>query len=271
MRIRDKVFESDWEKTKKTAPGSQIMIFCHHLFGIAAIAVIILQSILSLNIYIFTTWLIIGVINLLLDLFRGGDLNLKNELSFGFFLILGTGISLLLANVNSMFFPDTLGRIDIILFQISAGICIVVRLLLSLFFLEFYSQERFYVIPVGEYAVKQVKNYEDNLTLTDFERRSIKELDVSQKWWILIKKMLWPLISILILVLFAIIYSLMIYYIIPQNSIAEFIIRPSLIVVSILYTILLIRMNAVFPKIREEIPILKEEDEEIVDLKEEIS
>ncbi len=268
MRIRDKVYEDDWKQTRKIAPGSQIMIFCHHLFGIAAIAVIILQSVLSLNIYIFTIWLIIGVINLMLDLVRGGDLNLRNELSFGFFFILGTGISLLLANVNSMFFPDTLGRIDIILFQISAGICIGVRLLLSLFFLEFYSHERFYVTPISDYSREQVKNYEDNLTLTDFERKVIKELDVFQKWWILIKKMLWPLISILILVLFAVIYSLVIYYIIPQNSIAEFIIRPSLIVVAILYTILLIRMNAVLPKIRDEPTLLMKDDEEVSDSEE---
>jgi hypothetical protein len=262
MRIRDKVFEFDWEKTKKPAPGSQIMIFCHHLFGIAAIAIIILQSVLSLNIYIFTIWLIIGVVNLMLDLIRGVDLNLRNELSFGFFFILGTVISILLANYNSMFFPDTLGRVDIILYQVSVGICIVVRLLLSLFFLEFYSHERLYVKPVSEYAIEQVKNYEDNLTLTDFERLPIEELDVFQKWWTLFKKMFWPLISILILIFFAIIYALIIYLIIPQNSIAEFIIRPSLIVVSILYTILLIRMNAILPKIRDEPSIIVEENEE---------
>ncbi|MHA1218142.1 MAG: hypothetical protein ACTSSN_04005 [Candidatus Heimdallarchaeaceae archaeon] len=263
MRIRDKVFEADWKKTKKTAPGSQIMVFCHHLFGVIAIAIIILQSAISLNVYVFTIWLIIGIINLMIDLFRGGDLNLKNELSFGIFFILGTAFSLLLANVNSMFFPDTLGRIDIIIYQVSAGICIALRLLLSMFFLEFYSQERFYILPTGDYAIEQVKHYEDNLILTDFERVSVKELDVLQKWWILIKKMFWPLISILILILFAGLYSMIIYFIIPPNTIAEFIIRPSLIVVAILYTIILTRMNAILPKIKNETTVPVDNDDEI--------
>ena len=75
--------------------------------------------------------------------------------------------------------------------------------------------------------------------------------------------MLWPLVSIIVLVVFAIIYSLVIYYIIPQNSIAEFIVRPSLIVIAVLYTILLIRMNAILPKIREETSIIADENEEI--------
>ena len=127
----------------------------------------------------------------------------------------------------------------------------------SVFFVEFYSHERSYITPIGDYAKKQVKNYEDNLTLTDFERTPMKELDVLQKLWIIVKKMFWPLVSIIVLVLFAGIYSLIIYYVIPQNAIAEYIIRPSLIVVAILYTVILIRINSILPKIKDEdsIPI----------------
>lgn len=249
MRFTDKVFEEDWEKkTLETQKFSPVLL-AHHLFGIIAIGIILAQSALSLNIYVFTIWLIIGLIILLIDVSKGNKLDLSSELIFGFFFILGTALSLLLGNFASMFFPDSLGRIEIILFQVSAGICVALRFILSLYYIEFSTHEGFYVDPASKHSKEQLQHYQDNLVLTDFERRKIDDDKFLKKWLFIIQKMFWPLIIIVILVLIAVAYSFIIYFIIPDNAIAELVVRPSLIVIAILYSVLLIRTHAVLPKI----------------------
>ena len=61
--------------------------------------------------------------------------------------------------------------------------------------------------------------------------------------------MLWPVLILIIFTVLAAIYSLMVYYLIPENSLAEYILRPSLILVAIIYSVILIRTNAILPKI----------------------
>ncbi len=263
MRLRDKVFEDDWEQATRETQRSSLVILAHHFFGIAAIAIIILQSAISLNIYIFTIWLVLGLIILLLDISRGNKLNLGNELAFGFFFIFGTAFSLLLGNFNSMFFPDTLGRIDIILFQISAGVCVVIRLLLTLYYMEFRTHDGFFIIPTSNYSQDQLKQYQDNLTLTDFEQEKSEKEGFLKNWRLLFQQMLWPLVIIIILIIVAVAYSFMIYFIIPNDSIAELIIRPSLIVVAILYTLLLLRTHTILPQIKNEAELSPETEEDI--------
>ena len=95
--------------------------------------------------------------------------------------------------------------------------------------------------------------------------RKEKEMSILkffQKWELILHRMMWPFISLIVLILIAVLYSLLIYFMIPNNSIAEFIMRPSLIVIAILYTALLIRTNAVLPKIKDEKKSIETEDEE---------
>ncbi len=274
MRFRDKVFEEDWKKKSIETQRISPLLIAHHLFGVVAIAIILLQSAISLNIYVFTIWLVIGLVILLIDFSRGNKLTLNGELIFGFFFIMGTALSLLLGDFTSMFFPDSLGRIEITLFQVAAGLCVVIRFILSLYFIEFKSQEGFYIVPASNYSQEQLKHYQDNLVLTDFERKQITADGVLKKWGFLLQKMLWPIVILLILVLFAVGYSVMIYFIIPNNSIAELVIRPSLIVIAILYTFLLIRTHTILPKIVEKQEQLADgagEDESIAEEEDEVS
>ncbi|MHA2357724.1 MAG: hypothetical protein ACXABK_03015 [Candidatus Heimdallarchaeaceae archaeon] len=251
MRIRDRVFEEDWKKKILVAPGSSIMILAHHLFGALAIGIIVLQSAISLNVYIFSIWLILGIIIVLTDIFRGKEISLRTELSFGFFLVLGTIISLLIANPFSMFFPESLGVVEIIYYQSSAGLCVALRFFLAFFYIEYFSQEYDYLETSAEYSTNQLELYKLNLTKTDFEHEEIKQIGIFEKWWLVLKSFLWPFIIISILAIFSVLYALLIYYVFPSNTIPEFIIRPSLIVIAILYTILLIQMNSVLTKIHQ--------------------
>jgi hypothetical protein len=85
--------------------------------------------------------------------------------------------------------------------------------------------------------------------------------------------MLWPTVIMLILILFAVGYAVMIYFIIPTNSIAEFVVRPSLIIVAILYTILLLRTHAILPQIIDKQETSQEDEEtseEVEDFESEI-
>jgi hypothetical protein len=143
-----------------------------------------------------------------------------------------------------------------------------VRFIVSLYYIEFKSHEGFYVVPTSVYAQEQLTHYQDNLVLTDFERKKTDENRLLKKWGFLLQRMIWPFIIMLILVLFAIGYALLIYFIIPNNTIAEFVIRPSLIVVAILYTILLLRTHAILPKIVDDPKQSQEEEfpEEIGEL-----
>ncbi|MCG3221430.1 MAG: hypothetical protein H7641_08625 [Candidatus Heimdallarchaeota archaeon] len=271
MRIRDKIFEEEWKKTVVSTPGSSILVIAHLLFGLFAIAIIIIQSAFSFNVYIFSIWLIFGIIIFLTDLFRGRNIKLSSELGFGFFFILGTVLSLLLGNVYSMFFPENLGRIDILIFQISAGICVAIRFLITFFYEEYFSQEQEFIVPDSNYAKDQIEQYILNLVKTDFEYKEIEHIGILEKWWYILKKMIWPSISISILVILAVLYSLLIYYIIPNDAISELIIVPSLIIAAILYSILLIRLNDVIPKIQEKEKEILESDEWEEDLLEEIN
>ena len=264
MRIRDRVFEEDWKKKVLVAPGSSIMILTHHLFGALAIGIIILQSAISLNVYIFSIWLILGIVIVLTDIFRGKEISLRTELSFGFFIVLGTIISLLIANPYSMFFPESLGLIEIIYYQSSAGICVALRFLLAFFYIEYFSQEYDYLEPLADYSVNQVELYKLNLTKTDFEHEDIRQIGVFEKWWMVLKSFLWPFIITLILATFGVLYSLLIYYVMPSNTIPELVIRPSLIIIAILYTILLIQMNSVFLKIQQK----EKEEKQISEMEE---
>ena len=268
MRFRDKVFEEDWEKVKSETKRYPLILILHHVFGTAAIAIIILQSTLSLNIYVFTIWLILGLVTLLLDIFRGNKLALGSEMAFGFFFVFGTALSLLLGNINSMFFPDTLGRIDIILFQVSVGLCIVIRFLLALYYLEFKAHEGFYIVPISQYSQEQLKHYQDNLILTDFEQKIDEKIKLLEKWRFLFSKMFWPLVFMIILAVIAIAYSFLIYFIIPNDSIAELIIKPSLIVITVLYTIIVIRVHAILPKIKDGKDLLEEKQTKTSEIEE---
>ncbi len=268
MRIRDKVFVEEWEQTTISDTAAPILAVAHHLFGALALGIIVLQSAISLNIYVFAMWLILGIVVLLIDFVRGTRLSLGNELSFGVILLLGTTISIITGNVNSMFFPETLGRVDIILYQISAGICVSIRFLLTFFYVEYFSQKNYYVKPISNYAEDQVHQYKQNLIKTDFEYVDTKIQGVFQKWGEVFKQMFWPLIFLAILAAASVIYSLIIYYMIPRNAIAELIIKPSLIIIALLYTFLLIRTNSVLIKIHEKSKIEEEDDNELDELDE---
>ena len=268
MRIRDKVFTEEWEKTTLSETGAPILALAHHLFGALALGIIVFQSAFSLNIYVFTIWLILGIVILLIDFIRGTSLSLGNELSFGVIFILGTVISLIVGNVNSMFFPETLGRIDIILYQVFAGICVSIRFLITFFYVEFFSQRNYYVKPISTYTEDQVHQYKQNLIKTDFEYVDIKTQGLFQEWGEIFKRMLWPLIILTILTAAGIIYSLIIFYMIPNNAIAELVIRPSLIIIALFYTYLLIRTNSVLIKIHEKDKPVETEDVMLEDLEE---
>ncbi|MHA1345300.1 MAG: hypothetical protein ACTSVO_02460 [Candidatus Heimdallarchaeaceae archaeon] len=249
MRIRDKVFEEDWELTSLADSGYSFIAGVHHIFGALAISLIIIQSAFSLNIYIFSIWLVLGVVILMTDLFKGTQIKLSSEVAFGLFFVFGIILSLLLANPNSMFFPATLGRIDIIIYQSLAGLCIALRFLSTFYYMEYFEQEHTFVKTKSKYTKEQVQQYKDNLIKTDFEYISPEGIKTLQKWTVLLRRMLWPIIILIIFTTFAALYALMIYYLIPANSLTEYILRPSLILVAIIYSVILIRTNAILPKI----------------------
>jgi len=265
MRIRDKVYVEDWKQTIITDPSSKIIAYTHHLFGALAIILIIVQSAITLNIFVFSLWLILGIVILLLDLFGGNNVTLKGELGYGIMFVLGTVISLMLGNINSMFFPDTLGRIDIILFQVSAGLCVSLRFLIAFFYIEFFTQEYEYIIPQSNYSKEQIQLYKENLTKTNFEHIKIVQIGLLQKWWFLFQRFLWPIVVMLILAIFAVLYSLLIYFVIPDDAIAELVTRPSMIIIAILYTVLLVRTNAILPKIQKQAKLENENETEIIE------
>ncbi|MFW9851454.1 MAG: hypothetical protein ACFFDS_00750 [Candidatus Thorarchaeota archaeon] len=265
MRIRDKVYVEDWKQTIITDPSSKIIAYAHHLFGALAIILIVVQSAITLNIFVFSLWLVLGIVIVLLDFFSANHVTLKGELGYGIMFVLGTVVSLMLGNVNSMFFPDTLGRIDIILFQVSAGLCISLRFLIAFFYIEFFTQEYEYIIPQSSYSKEQIKLYKENLTKTNFEHIEIEQIGVLQKWWSLFQRFLWPIVIMLILVIFAIVYSLLIYFLIPDDAIAELVTRPSMIIIAILYTVLLVRTNAILPKIQKQEKSEAENETEIIE------
>ncbi len=249
MRIRDKIYEEDWELTSLTALGSTFIAGAHHLFGALAISSIVIQSAFSLNIYIFAIWLVLGVVILITDFFKGTQIKLSSEIAFGLFFVFGTILSLLLANSNSMFFPATLGRVDIIIYQSLAGLCVGLRFLLTFYYMEYFEQEHTFVRTKSQYTKEQVRQYKDNLIKTDFEYISPEGIKTLQQWTVLFKRMLWPILILIIFTALAALYALMVYYLIPEDSLAEYIIRPSLILVAIIYSVLLIRTNAILPKI----------------------
>ena len=268
MRIRDKMFEEDWEKTVVETPGSSILVVAHLLFGMFAIGIIVIQSALSFNVFVFSIWLIFGIIILLTDIFGGKNIKLSSELGFGFLFVLGTILSLLLGNVYSMFFPENLGRIDLLIFQVSSGICVAIRFLITFFYEEYFSQEQEFISPDSNYARNQVKEYILNLVKTDFEYKEIEEISLIDKMWYIFKNLVWPTLSVSIVIILAVLYSLLIYFIIPYDAISEFIIIPSLIVASILYSILLIKLNDVIPKMQEkekEISVSDDLEEDVLE------
>jgi hypothetical protein len=269
MRIRDKIFEEDWKKTVVVTPGSSTLVVAHLLFGISAVAIIIIQSAISLNVFVFSIWLIFGIIILLIDIFRGRNIRLSSELGFGFLFVLGTILSLLLGNVYSMFFPENLGRVDVLLFQISTGMCVAIRFLITFFYEEYFSQEQEFITPDSNYARNQVEQYILNLVKTDFEYKEIEQINILEKWWYILKNLIWPTVSVSIIVVLAVLYSLLIYFIIPDNAIPEFVIVPSLIIAAILYSILLIRMNDVLPKMQEKKQEIVKTDDIIEEMSEE--
>lgn len=270
MRIRDKIFEEDWRKTVISTPGSSILVLAHLLFGVFAIGLIIIQSAFSFNVFIFSIWLIIGIIIVLTDIFRGRNIRLNSELGFGFFFILGTILSLLLGDVYSMFFPEYLGRVDIIIFQISVGICVALRFIITFFYEEYFSQEHEFIKPDTNYARDQVEHYILNLVKTDYEFHHIEQIGLFEKWSYVLKSMIIPTISVSIISALAILYALLIYYIIPYDAISELIIIPSLIIAALLYSILLLRINNVIPKIQQKEKEISEAEEQGEDLLDEI-
>ena len=142
--------------------------------------------------YIFSIWLVLAIVILMTDLFRGRRIKLSSEVTFGAFFIFGTAISLLLSNTNSMFFPATLGRLDIIMYQVLAGICVSLRFLITFFYVEYYEQEHHFIRTKSNYAKEQVQQYKDNLILTDFEYKEIQTISNMHKWGIIFKRIQWP-------------------------------------------------------------------------------
>ncbi len=266
MRIKDKVFEEDWKQTSLTSPGSTFIASTHHLFGALAISLIVIQSAFSLNIYIFAIWLVLGIVILMTDLIKGTQIKLSSEVAYGLFFVFGTILSLLLADLNSMFFPATLGRVDIIIYQTLAGLCIGLRFLSTFYYMEYFEQEYAFVKTKSKYTKEQVQQYTDNLIKTDFEYASPEEIESLQKWIVLLRRMLWPSLILIVFAVLAALYALMVYYLIPENSIAEYVIRPSLILVAIIYSVILIRTNAILPKIVDADAQDNQQKEEISDV-----
>ncbi|MHA1396660.1 MAG: hypothetical protein ACTSSF_02955 [Candidatus Heimdallarchaeaceae archaeon] len=251
MRIRDSIYEKDWKRIISTVSGMNLVLASHHLFGVLALATIILQSAISLNIYIFVIWLVLSLVLLFMDLFRGTNLSLSFELGFGFFITFGTILSLLFANFNSIFFLSTLGRWEIICYQIFIGLCLALRFLSTFFYIEFFTHDKSFITPQSPYAKEQLTLFKENLIKTDYEQKLSKKISLIQKWWFLTKQQFWSFIIMVIFVLLALIYSFVIYLVIPSNTIAEFVLRPSLIIMAILYSILSIRAYAQLPKLEE--------------------
>ncbi|MHA1778722.1 MAG: hypothetical protein ACTSYN_04030, partial [Candidatus Heimdallarchaeaceae archaeon] len=105
MRFRDKIFEEDWKRIKPSTTQARLLALFHHLFGIISIGLIIIQSTISLNVFLFTVWVMIGVVTLIIDIMNGTLVKLSHEIIFLVIIIFATLISILLGDYRSMFFP----------------------------------------------------------------------------------------------------------------------------------------------------------------------
>lgn len=264
MRIRDRIFEEDWEKIFLSVRGSNIAHLTHHISGAITFALITIQSAISLNYIPFAIWLLLGVISVSLDFFSNESIGTASYLRFGFLLIFGTIISMFLVNFDSIFFQSTFGRIDIILWQIIIGLFIVVRLFMTFFYMEYFKSDFDIVKPRSNYSRNQLEQYEQNLIKTDFEFKKVASTSFWQKLSNMLGGFLWPLIILILLTLLSVGYAFLIYFMIPSNAIAELNVRPALIFMAVLYSVLLIRASAILPKtMKKKTSITENQDESI--------
>ncbi|MHA1302836.1 MAG: hypothetical protein ACTSQE_09255 [Candidatus Heimdallarchaeaceae archaeon] len=251
-RIRDAGFVQSWEKTTIISKNADTIRILYHTFGIATFTIVIFQSIISKNIIAFVVWLVFGVVVIALDLLRGNNISIQKESIFSFFIILGTIFSIIIANVDSMFFIENLGRFELILYQIITGSCICARFFFALYFESFYGQEYQVLKAKDELAKKQFQMYKDNLIKTTFEFKKPSSLTSKQKWFGIFQSLSFPLLFALLFSIFALGYAAFIYFLIPPGTLKEYFVKPAFILFALLYTILLIRMKNILPELSKE-------------------
>ena len=252
MRFRDKIFEEDWEIVKPSTTLTRLLALSHHLFGIISIALIVIQSAISLNVFLFTLWTMIGVVILIIDIMGGTSIKLSNEIIFLLIIIFATIISLILGDYNSMFFPIQINGRDIRIYQIGAGVFVSLRIICTFIYVERSSQNKYTYRPSSSYTEEQVSEYKANLTKTDFEFTIPKIPSFLTKIRFFLEGLPVSLLIIGIFALLGIGYVGLIYLITPTNTIREFNVFPAFIIIGILFVLLLFRLASIAPKISSE-------------------
>ncbi|MHA1204068.1 MAG: hypothetical protein ACTSSL_03895 [Candidatus Heimdallarchaeaceae archaeon] len=249
VRIRDADFDANWNLEIKKTKGFQIIQILHLLFGFMALLLILVQSILSDNIIIFTVWMSFTIIILLIDISRGSNIKIQDEMAFFGLMLLGTLFSMYLANIKSMFFIDNFNRVNIILYQIFVGVFISQRFFFAIYFESVYNKEFKVLHPKTSYSSEQLKMYKNNLLKTDFSVKQVKQLALKNQFFYLLSTIFIPIIIIGIFVLLSYAYAFFIYLLLPNDVLKDFIIKPAFIVFSLLFSFILVRLVNSLPEL----------------------
>ncbi|UJG42977.1 MAG: hypothetical protein K9W46_11445 [Candidatus Heimdallarchaeum endolithica] len=249
VRIRDADFNANWNLELKKTRGFQIIQILHLLFGFIALLLVLIQSILSENVIIFTVWLSFAIILLLIDISHGSNIKIQDEMTFFGLVLLGTLFSMYFANIESMFFIDNLNQLNIISYQIMVGVSISLRLFLAIYFESLYSKEFKVLHPKTIYSSEQLEMYKSNLLKTNFSVKQVRQLDLKEQFYYLVSKIFVPIIIIGFFVLLSYAYAYFIYLLLPNDVLKEFIVKPAFIVFSLLFSFILVRVANSLPEL----------------------
>ncbi len=260
MRITDTGFETDWDKETLLPKGAKILLFFHHCFSILALALIIYQSAISLNILLFTLWLIIALVMVFIDILSGQEIKLENEVGIGVLIVFGAGISVIIANADSMFFVALLERIELLVIQIFSGLFLSFRLIIAFYYNEIFSNRYSVIKAKSSYSREQLELYKMNLYETDFEFDH-SSMNIQIGYWLrLSKPLIWSSLLLAFFTSLGVLYALLIYLMTPETALAQFAPRPALIILTLLLSILLFRIIKTLPEIENR---YKKEREEV--------
>ncbi len=244
MRKRDIGFEEDWKIETKDSKGLSLLLLFHHVFGLLALLVIILQSLLSLNIIPFAIWLIVLLITVIIDLSSAKSITFEKEIGFGFIIVIAILTSIVVANMESMFFVFILNK-SVISFQIVSGLFLTLRFTLTLIYMEFYSEELKVLQAKSKYSKEQMRLYQLNLMKTDFEIPTKQTFSLLAQLKQFFVSSIPSLGLFIVLSAVCVLYAYFIFYITPSDAIAQFMVFPALAFVTLLVVIVLLRLNVV--------------------------
>jgi len=242
VRLRDKVFSEDWRSVPYIRLQPNILWIIRIAITQLGLLLIAFYSLATQNIIIFTIWFGIAIIVFLIDTFKGTNITLSLEVTFGTITLIATILSVKFADYNSIFFISFSYRPNVLFTQTFAAIFLIGRFFLTLFILEWYPNIRV-LLPESKYARNQVKEYKSNLVKTDFEFKRTEKVNYIEKIRFILKGTFIPTFIQLLFITAAMLYAFLIYLITPSDAVAQFYVIPALFFVALIYVAALMRLS----------------------------